>query len=688
MTIIGLRVNPGSEQTLVTLRAVNVDNPIDIPFEFDTVASTDITGTTNPPIEPPTGNSTDPLDPTFDYLTLGRVTTFPQTTLTINVCDTDLVINGVSYGHLFVSGDFAYTLAGSIRGGIQLSNASTGASTNTAGIPRPASEFAGFPTVRIGDTVLWTQTFQDATLTVCECVVTEIPKVATDSQGISTVTIKIGGTFELLRNRNTRVPSLYCGQPPETAGEAAGVYADVNNFPETGFPAGHFLRESINGFTTEDAYGFLQALYNPSNTDVFEDPRSNIRAFPRPTFNPNSFAALDHSQVIEVNTNTRTVVPSSRMVVYNRYRRDDGFPSRRETYRTYSDNFDGTPGDTPVFNGSPVQVWFLGGSTYTDHVVDFIGETEVFHEEKTYGYIPTAALLYTADINDRCDPSGIDSQFALITTRTRATSFVTDPQTELSPIWKEQDFLEGYYTFNGTDDRGSGPEDTVEILFGNIANRVEEFTNTPQVDPSICPQNYISLVTSRTLAVWGRTEAGEYRILESETDSYSTSETSAPVNPVGDFFGIAQSWVRRSTRGRYSEDLRRWETFPVPTTTEAPPNTNYLTPIVVDVVVSGEVSIDALEDLYGDREGLPLQGRFCYTIDDCETFAERILREEAGLHLGLLLVVPYSFPYRPGHSIRFTDRTGETNDYIVHSVELNQTGAIATKTVLLMRIFD
>ncbi|CBA17864.1 virion structural protein [Acaryochloris phage A-HIS2] len=687
MPILGLTVNPGNSQTLVGIRAATPETA-ELTIEFDTASIVQPPGTTDPPAVTPTGNSQDPLDPAFDHTTLPRVTVFPQSTLTINVCDTTLTINGVDYSHLFSSGDFSYFLSGAITGGIQLVSSTFGTSTVIGGIPQANSSFTGFPTVKIGDSIRWSQSFQGVDLTVCDCSVTEIPKIETDANGVSSMVIKVGGIFTLLANRNTRQPSLFCGDPPRTANEAASAYAAVNGFGNTAFPVGHFLRESINQFTTEDAYGFLQALYDPRNIDVREDPTGNVRAFFRPAFSNTTLADLSHEEVIELSTNTGNITPLSRLTVFNRYRRDDGFPPRRETYRTYSDNFDGTPGATPTFNGSPVPVWFLGGSTYTDHIVDYIGETEVFHEEKTYGYIPTDTTIFQADLNDRCNPATIASQFALITTRTRASFYVADPDTELFPIWKTQNFLAGYYVTNTEADRGSGPESAYIIAQGNISNVVEEFTNVIQEDAGVCPQNQISLILARTLSEFGRDQAGIYRILRSETDSWTSQGAQIPVQPVGDFFGTGQTWIRNSTRGSYSEDLGRWNATPVPQTNEAPPNTTYIQPITVDIAVSGEVNLPSLEAIYGDREGIPVQGRFCYTIEDCETKAERILREAAGLHEGRLLVVPYSFPYNPGHSIRFTDKTGETNDYIVFAVEVNQTREIATKTVLLMKTFD
>ncbi|CBA17749.1 putative virion structural protein [Acaryochloris phage A-HIS1] len=687
MAIIGLSVIPGDAQNIVGFTAVTPDHGDAIDLLFETVSSTDPSGQVDPPVEPPSGDSTDPLSPDFNYLTLERLTTFPPNTLIINVNTTKLTINGVTYDNVFESGDFAFSLSGAITGAIVITSATSANTTVNGGIPQAASSFVGFPNVSIGDSISWTQSFRGNDLLVTDCFVTEIPKIATTTNGVSSMTIRVGGRLELLRNRNTRVPTLYCGEPPTTAGQAAAIYADVNAFRNTAFPPGNFLREFINGFTSEDAYEFLQQLYNPSNIDIREDPSGNLRAFPRPTFDNTSFAELSHENTIEINTNTSKVTPNSRITVFNRYRRDDGFPTRRETYRTYSQNFDGTPGETPIFNGDPVKVWFLDGSTYTDHIVDYIGESEVFHEEKTYGYIPTATTLFQSDINGVCGDPNIPSQFALITTRTRAVSFVTDSQTELFPIFQTRDFLEGFYTITGEQDRGSGPEATIEIFNGVISNATENFTNTVQPDESVCPQNYISLITASTSTLWGLTETGVYRILSSETNSWATQDQQVPLNPVGNFFGRSQQWIRTTVRGAFNEDQGRWIQEEVPQTTDLPTNTSYIEPITVDITVSGESVLPSLESLYGDREGIPVQGRFCYDIEDCQTYAERILREAAGLHEGRLLVVPYSFPYLPGHSIRFTDKTGEVNDYIVWAVEVNQTRQTATKSVMLMKIF-
>lgn len=632
----------------------------DLEATFETQFVPVLVGELLPPVVTPSGSNTDPTSPDFDYLALGRLTTTESNALVMSVEETEFIVSGIDYSDNFLSGDLLTPITGLMDGRVTLTDL-------------PERLVNG---IIIGNNFTWRQKYRGVFITVATGFITENPQVTIDSAGLRSTVLRLGGELGLLAAQENLRRALYCGEPPETVGEAATIYLNAVGLPGRIVPTAGAIPERINSFINESPQQFLQGIYAPFDMDVREDASGTLEIARRPPFrNP---VSIDYTQVLEVQTDTGTFTPASTISVFNRFNRFDGYPETTREYRTFSTGYDET--DT-----SP---WFLNGSTYTDVVETVVGETVVNRLETRFGYIPNDSIIYRADVNDdRCaDNSNIPTTFGQIDVRETIHDFVTLPHGDRI-IWRITTRTDGNYVFEGQNDRGSGPEDAYFIRSGMVDRSEQTDIISEQLDNSICKRDLIWLATGRREAVYGRDREDNFRLLSERVQTFVTGSSPVPTNPVGDLSVSPQIWTRTTLEGAWDDERLRWVEVSVPVETSNPSTVTYVQPKVVSVTVSGEVENERLQLLYGDRRRKTEQAPFCYTINRCEVYASRLLRDTGGLHNARTIVVPFHLNLPLGSSVKLVERFREF-DGIVYASENNQTLHEATKTVTLIENVD
>lgn len=375
---------------------------------------------------------------------------------------------------------------------------------------------------------------------------------------------------------------------------------------------------------------------------------------PRPVYFEPSAVTLSPSQVIEVEPSfSQTYEPVTKAKVANNYTLLEDFRLERTVKVTVAGL---------ATNTKP---WFHGGYTTTTTTTVTLGDTPVWSEEVTWGYVPTAPTLTQAQIQeDPCQPSAIATVWGQVSRKVLNVAYY--------------EHTSGAYLVNRSETWLNGkklrqlPSSSYEIFDGLQEYTLEEFENTPQINNEVCSKDYIHAQTWSRIRRFGLTEEFTYILLE-EVDTRYRVEGANP-GQLTTYVGLGQAWTQVISRGAYDSREKVFITQPQEVNPGTdPPQAKWIRPVQRQVIAFTETSLEAP----GSVEVKPLQAPFCYTQGQLEAYAIRYLRETYGLARGLTLVVPYYINVTLGDSVKYQGKP-----YLVFNVEINQTGPEATRTIL------
>ena len=93
----------------------------------------------------------------------------------------------------------------------------------------------------------------------------------------------------------------------------------------------------------------------------------------------------------------------------------------------------------------------------------------------------------------------------------------------------------------------------------------------------------------------------------------------------------------------------------------------------------------AILDQFIEQSKAVSKAPFCYTQNQCETWAKRKVQEVAGLQDSRVVTLPFHAQIPLGSLVELDDDSGVVFIGIVYGVEINQTGTSATKTLKVIK---
>lgn len=586
----------------------------------------------------------------FDYLTLGRLQTQASEAILISVGYTTFEVfvsnDWLDLSDYFVNGDYSLPISGASQGQVTLEEIGEGERLNSLGIT-------------YGTPFRYSQCFRSVCIEVFQGFVIEPPTYQQESEGYFSLTLKLGDELLLKADTSRVAVSKYCGSPPTFAGDAARIYAQTHNLITTSFPNGHTLldRES-QSFTNEKPYDFLQSLYSPTNHDVRCNSQGIIVTSRKP-FNNEEAIIIQEKQVIELTPSFRQdYEPVTKIQAKNQFLLVQGFTTRRFTKKAIS----GDPTNT--------KPWFQGGYTETTTTQVFYGDTIIWSEELTQGYVPTSPTFTKAQAQGDPCFSELTTTFTRISRKVTNLSYYTHISGSFLVSKKE--------TWTYSKKLKDLPPASYEIYDGIVEYILEEYQNTPQINSEVCEKDFIHLQTQKHLRRWGLLDDFTYLLLDSEIVTYTVEG----LNPdsVTSYVGSGQQWNETIQSGSFDTEENIFITQPTEINEAVdPPTSIWIRPQTQRTNAFTQVSLN----VSGSVELKPINAPFCYNLEQLNTFGLRFLRETYGLANGISLVVPYWLTVKLGDSVKYKNK-----NYLVFNIEFNQTLNEATKTLLLSEWID
>lgn len=611
--------------------------------------------------EPPSDLSYGVFNPSkvFNHLLLPRLENQLPKVFNLNIDSTTVIIDGVDLSKALYSLDWVNPINGPSEGSLLLKE--------TEGINLDP-EANGFNQGSIVEITVNINSLRSRKLT--SCFVIGYPSLILNDAGTYELSVSLGDELKLLEN-TTRNKTLYCGLPPSTTRELAQIYAKTNGLKTLVYPEGGSLLETIsNTFVTESAFDFLSAIYKPHNRDVRTSVNGSIICPKRKLFNPNNAHTLTYKDVIQAQPNfTSLFEPYTKVKNSNNFNLEESLTLRERT----SKSINGDPTNT--------KAWFQGGYQETITTITSLGDTDIYTREITYGYIPTDSLPWSeAQVKeDPCVNSAFNTEWGVIATLIKGVSYyVNSPQTYIisrEEEWKNELRLRELDT---------DPQ-TYDLFNGLVSYKITTYSNAKQVNVNVCPKDY--LVYSTRIRTENYSINSSYQMAFNSWDQteYKPSGKSVDLGQ-SSYTGEGIIWTSFSNSGEFDEERNVWVIQPMQTESyDDPPQAKFIRPIQRSITNFSEYSlINTLNEL----EPTPLNSPYCYTKSELDTVSDRYLRENYGLSRSIILVVPFLLPIEVNDSIIYTDRLGRTKNYLVYSVEYNQTLTQMTKTLILMEDYS
>lgn len=591
----------------------------------------------------PIGSDGTASDPEDDGSDLPKLKTQPSDSLEQIAPYTQVKINNVDYSESLSSLDWAQLLNGASQGVLTFR----------------ADKFAG---IRVGQVVNIKHIWAGGESQILRAFVLEPPKKSGFSPTASW-TVRIGDIFTWASLKRPDA-ELYCGGNPTTAGSAALLYATQRNlrepsgsfpsFPEgSTLPAGDFYRPDL-GF-----WEFVSGLYSPLGYDVCTDNFGAIKISLRPE---SASTGVPISRYFDLSYDYTALNVYSKITVKSDYTVDLGY-TREETSTTKILN--------PNVTDKP---WFLGGRMeVTTKKVKF-GNSDIFIEETTRGLIPESLTGEIPDLEDPCttlddDPFGLTE--GIIETKTFALTY--------------EDVGAGAYLITGWREFTTGLKAKIEnnqyvITNGPISEGTEQYTSKPQPVSGVCERDYIYLRVKRVAAEYEPETHGEsLRFISGEVETF-TVNVEGPSDE-SSYAGPVKSWYRELTTSALDEETNSIFTQPSLTDESSPPVSAWVEAKTQSYSTRATVELSKIKSEFGSAVAPDISSTSCFTIDDAERLGRRWLAEQAGLHSGLSVVVPYWTPASVGSVVKIEGKLG-----LVYACELNQSDGIVLKTFTVMAL--
>jgi hypothetical protein len=598
----------------------------------------------------------------FDYLQLPRLQAQPSKVFNLNVYSTRVLINNVDFSNALYSLDWQTPISGVSQGSLLLKE------TLGLNINPDSNGIAQGSEVEI----YVKETPQTEEL-LTRCYVLGFPSLSLNGEGTYEVQIQLGDELALL-SQTTRSRSKYCGQVPKTTQELANIYAQLNGLRTRIFPTGHTINEaSVNNFLTESPYEFLQAIYAPINKDVRTTSNGLVIVPTRRKFDLETAYTLSYKDVIQSQNNfskfyeTYTTVKAS-----NDFSLELDFAFSSRTYTQVNGNPENT------------KPWFQGGYQEIRTTITSLGDTNVYTLKETFAYVPLESLPWPKELVD-LDPCAIGeftTVFDVIEREIISLTYYSHPSgTKI--VTKEEKWVNGLKITQIKDELDPNFED-YDLYNGSLSYDITTYQNSPQANVSVCEKDYQLLSTYIRNEKYGLDKDFNFLFQSWSSETYSPSGVSSSLGQQS-FTGTELRWNKTLITGEFSQDENIWIIQPaINTPNENPPQAQVIKPIVESVTNFSQFTLIPGASI----EPKPLSAPFCYDKNQLDTYAERYLREQFGLSKSIVIVTPFREPLGLNDSVVFTDRLGQTYNYICYDVEVNITLQQCTKTYTLLRWYE
>ena len=615
------------------------------------------------PVQTPSGEEP------FDATKLRKVFPLRSATVSTRVSGASLVIGGRDYSPLLLSFDFSQVLTGS-RGG----SAKVVLNRDDA----PVTEKLGSP-VRLSYTV------GSETVLLCQGYLVETPSAVWVEDNLEQVTFRIGDILRYRATAQDEARRPYCGPKLRFAGGLAREFGRRRYLGNQVYPQGQRLRETPgSGFLEQDPFSFLQELYAPTDHDVTTDPEGAITIKPRSPWG--SATPLNYRETIDQQIDTAAIPPFTMAVVDAKYQTDERARYRTETFESVSNDF--SEGNTTPY--------YLRGPTRTKTKIRYLGGSEVWRQDRVFGYLPvdkTAELPTTLDPCDLDDlaQQGVTFEYGLVKTTTKRVNFRTHNS--------------GQYLVNGsrTQTTGWGSYKTIatgffekevyKLYYGVLDDEIETVRPRTVKDSRVCKKDWPNFTRYRSVLQYERIpgvpiDLGDgftaasvpiLGLVSEEVERYKPDRAQEVEQ------GESRSWQLERDSGAWNKTEQLWVQQPRQTLSVDPPSTRFLRGERTSINLTRSPWLPALAQEFGAIVSKPMAVPYAYTQDDLVSYGVRYMRDTAGLSNAALVTVSPRVPFVPGQSILYTNKRGVALPYTVWSVEHNQTGQQATQTLMLIR---
>ena len=294
--------------------------------------------------------------------------------------------------------------------------------------------------------------------------------------------------------------------------------------------------------------------------------------------------------------------------------------------------------------------------------------------------MPTETTPWEADLVDE-DPCSIGSFTTVFDVVNRKVTKLTYyKRFEVFIVSQKEEFETGLQIFQIKEGVNSGKYD---LFNGTISYKSTVYKNSAQVSDA-CEKDYNLLIVNERTDSYKLDNNRNLYFSGWVQTSYSSSGQSSRLGQQS-FSGREQTWTLTRDEGDLDLENNFWVIQPTRVETDiSPPGSIVIKPLVEEIVNFSEYSLSGLSPL----EPKPINGPFCYSVEQLNVIGDRYLRENYGLSKGIVLTVPIRNNLSVNDSVFFTDRKGETNKYLVWGIEINLTLKIATKTLFLLRFLD
>jgi hypothetical protein len=593
----------------------------------------------------------------FNHLELPRLQNKVSEVITYNVYKTEIIIGSQNVTPCFNILDLSRPISGPTIGSIEL------VETEGFTLDPIINDWNQGTSVTIN--VYYNSNYSEL---LYKAFIVSNPQYVLDSNGVYRLTLSIGDELDLL-SKTTRVRGLYCGPDPSFASDAANIYAKLNGLKTRVFPTGHKLESnSINNFYNDSPYDFLQDLYAPVNRDIRTNREGVIIAPIRKDWSEENKITLNYKEVLQFNANfSQFYEPFTLVKASNDYTINKPFGFVKTSFR----NISGNPEN--------IKPWFQGGYQETITNITNLGDTEIYKQEVTYGYVPTDDTPWPKALVEE-DPCTLaeweDLTFQIINTKTKALTYY--PNGSSSYIVNKEE----------TWDRGKKlkkrPDEDYDLFDDTYEYTLTTFTNNPQVNSDVCSKDYIQLLVNKRTETYNLDEDFSYRFFSYVQEDFVVEGVSANSGQTS-FTGSGQTWTKYVNEGQLDEETGIIINQPTRVLKgEEPSISNIISPLTVEITNFSEYTLGGVSPL----EPTPLSAPFCFNTNQLDTVSKRYLTEQYGLSNSITVVTSITNPIELNDSIEYIDKNGNSKKYLVWNIEYNQTKKQMTKTLTLLKTYE